>query len=1176
MGLVRLPQGGIVSRKSGIGLSLVWLVLASILPIIAFSAGMAWLVVDRQKAAVEEDLRSTSRALMIAVDRQLDSELAAMRVMATGHSLDSDKLDHFAERARRVMAEHPQWLDVVLVDPKSHLIVGGPLGRPDPPPTASDPDAIDRVAASGQPLVVGAFTSGKITRQPMILLLAPVSRSGEVRYVMTVILDPASLNAIFAAQHLPASWIGVAVDSRLRIAARSRTPERFIGRPVTATLAAHIAADVKGLFTSVNQEGEQVKAVFSRSASSGWTVTIGLPEDEFERPIRRAVAEVLAAGGALVVLALLLAGLVGRAIVRRRRTYEDALEEREARYRALFSYAKAVMLLVDPIDGTIVDANAAAAEFYGIAIESLKGMAISRINTLGPDEIAAEMLAARQQHRNHFNFRHRLANDEIRDVEVHSGPLEINGRELLYSIVHDITDRIRAEAAQKASEERMRLFFERQAVGTAITSPDKGWLQVNDRLCRMLGYRRDELSGLTWAALTHPDDLAADEAQFVRMLGGEIDDYALEKRFIRKDGAVVHAEVSVACVRRPDRSVDYVLALVVDISARKEAEQKLASAASRYQSLLKTASDGVHILDERGNLVEASDSFLRMLGYSQDQTRSLNVRDWDAQFAPEDFEARMADHLIRPTMFETRHRRADGSVFEVEINSIGIEFEGSRHVYCASRDITERKRLERELLQSEQRFRSLVEATTDWVWETDAEHRFTWISPSFDQISGMPATSILGRYRWDLASPEHDIEASRWQAYMADLGAFRSFRDFRYWLKTGDGQARWVSVSGSPRFDETGQFLGYRGSGADITEKAAQSTRIRLLSTVVEQSPVSVVITDPDGTIEYVNQHFTTVTGYDSAEVIGRNSRLLASGETAVDIYRDMWERITAGQRWTGELHNRRKDGSLHWEMMVIAPVRDEMGQIAHYVAVKEDVSERHALQEKLRQTNAELEQFAYVASHDLRQPLRMVTSYLGLIEKRLGEVLTDDTRSFLGFAVDGAKRMDRLILDLLDYSRTGHSKNAVAVPLDEPIANARINLTVAIREAEAELVVAEDLPTVQGDPGELTRLFQNLIGNAVKYRAPERVPRIEIACRRQGHEWLLSVKDNGIGIAAADRERAFAIFQRLVPQGDYEGTGIGLAVCKKIVEHHGGRIWIDSGPEPGCTVMVALPVMPG
>jgi len=211
------------------------------------------------------------------------------------------------------------------------------------------------------------------------------------------------------------------------------------------------------------------------------------------------------------------------------------------------------------------------------------------------------------------------------------------------------------------------------------------------------------------------------------------------------------------------------------------------------------------------------------------------------------------------------------------------------------------------------------------------------------------------------------------------------------------------------------------------------------------------------------------------------------------------------------------------------------------------------------------------VASHDLRQPLRMVTSYLGLIKQQMGDDPAGDVKQFLDFAVAGARRMDRLILDLLEYSRTGRTNASEQVSLGTVVADALDNLVVAIRDADGQVVVAEDLPTVQGDPMELTRLFQNLIGNAIKYRAPERPPRVEISCRRNENEWLLAIRDNGIGIAPKDRDRAFAIFQRLVKPDAYEGTGIGLAICKKIVEHHGGRIWIESEPGTGSTFFFTI-----
>jgi len=226
-----------------------------------------------------------------------------------------------------------------------------------------------------------------------------------------------------------------------------------------------------------------------------------------------------------------------------------------------------------------------------------------------------------------------------------------------------------------------------------------------------------------------------------------------------------------------------------------------------------------------------------------------------------------------------------------------------------------------------------------------------------------------------------------------------------------------------------------------------------------------------------------------------------------------------------------------------------------------------------LQASNAELEQFAYVASHDLREPLRMVGSYVGLLERRLGPSLDDETRQFIAYAADGARRMDRLILDLLDYSRIGRRGQPMAqVDLGPVLAEAVGNLGVAIADAGAVVEVADGLPTVWGSRGELVRLFQNLIGNAVKYRSPERKPVVGVTVRgRDGGGWVLAVSDNGIGIEQQYFERIFGIFQRLHARNEYEGTGIGLAVCRKIVERHGGRIWLESSPGEGSIFLVTL-----
>jgi len=236
------------------------------------------------------------------------------------------------------------------------------------------------------------------------------------------------------------------------------------------------------------------------------------------------------------------------------------------------------------------------------------------------------------------------------------------------------------------------------------------------------------------------------------------------------------------------------------------------------------------------------------------------------------------------------------------------------------------------------------------------------------------------------------------------------------------------------------------------------------------------------------------------------------------------------------------------------------------------DITERKKAEKELSSLNIELEQFAYVASHDLRQPLRMISNYLRIIEERLGPKLSGDLKTYFDFAVDGAKRMDRLITDLLEYSRTGKPSNNISVAVGDAVANALINLTLLIRESGVEISVSDHLPTVNGDPGELSRLFQNLIGNAIKYRHPDRRPAVCISCHSLGEAWRFAVADNGIGIENKHHDRIFGIFQRLHARDHYEGTGIGLSICRKIVTRHEGTIWVESVFGKGSTFYFTIP----
>jgi light-regulated signal transduction histidine kinase (bacteriophytochrome) len=245
----------------------------------------------------------------------------------------------------------------------------------------------------------------------------------------------------------------------------------------------------------------------------------------------------------------------------------------------------------------------------------------------------------------------------------------------------------------------------------------------------------------------------------------------------------------------------------------------------------------------------------------------------------------------------------------------------------------------------------------------------------------------------------------------------------------------------------------------------------------------------------------------------------------------------------------------------------------AYVLAMVRDVTERRKREHRLAESNERLEQFAYAASHDLQEPLRMVSSYLQLLERRYGDDLDADAGEFLAYAVDGADRMRAMIDGLLEYSRIESGGEPLEpVELEPLLWQVLDNLQLRIEERNAEIVVAGTLPRVQGDSTQLRQLFQNVLDNAIEYGGDS--PRVRVTAERDSSMWRLSVRDDGIGIAREDRERVFDIFQRLHTRDEHAGTGIGLALCKRIVERHGGEIWIGGGSDEETEISFTLPAV--
>ena len=369
----------------------------------------------------------------------------------------------------------------------------------------------------------------------------------------------------------------------------------------------------------------------------------------------------------------------------------------------------------------------------------------------------------------------------------------------------------------------------------------------------------------------------------------------------------------------------------------------------------------------------------------------------------------------------------------------------------------------------------------------------------------------------------------------------------------------------------------------DISERQEREETLRQSERqfrhLAEALPQLVWIAAPDGSIQYCNARCREYSGLPSEELHNDLwTRLLHPDDLQNTV--DRWQySVRTGEPYEIEYRLRRgSDGAYRWFLSRAVPVRGDMGEIFRWFGTSTDIEPQKQSEEELRRvmdeltrSNRELEQFAYIASHDLQKPLRKVAGYVQILRRKYQGRLDEKADTYIGYASEGTLRMQQLINDLLAYSRIGRSSAFLPVDLNAAFALAIACLADEIEKSGAE-VTSDILPTVTGDRDQLDLLFKHLIGNALKYRDPEKPPRIHVAAHKTEGEWEFSVRDNGIGIEPRFFGKIFLIFQRLHSREEYPGTGIGLATVKKIIERHHGRVWVESHPGEGSTFYFSLP----
>jgi PAS domain S-box-containing protein len=405
-----------------------------------------------------------------------------------------------------------------------------------------------------------------------------------------------------------------------------------------------------------------------------------------------------------------------------------------------------------------------------------------------------------------------------------------------------------------------------------------------------------------------------------------------------------------------------------------------------------------------------------------------------------------------------------------------------------------------------------------------------------------------------------------------------------------DGTEFPVEISLSPLQTAEGRLV-----IATLRDTTARQRAIEVrsnLASIVECSGDAIIGKTLDGVVLSWNAGATSMYGYEGAEIVGRSVRLLVPPDRHAELE---WilECTRRGERVEHlETVRLRKDGSRLDVSITASPIRDASGNVIRLATISRDITARKRAEERSRSLAAELEErvekrtaelrrsleelqhFAYVASHDLKEPLRMVAGFTQLLADRYGDELDTDGKEFIAYAVDGATRMQSLIDDLFLYSKIGtEGKSFVSVDTSTVVDGVLANLRLAVEESGA-VVTRDTLPVVWADETQLGQVFQNLLGNAIKFRG-ERAPEIHVGATRGSQAWVFSVEDNGIGIDPKYSDRIFEMFQRLHRATAYPGTGIGLAICKKIVAQHGGAIWFSSRPKEGTTFYFSIPMEP-
>jgi PAS domain S-box-containing protein len=872
------------------------------------------------------------------------------------------------------------------------------------------------------------------------------------------------------------------------------------------------------------------------------------------------------------------------------------LRASEARFRTFVDDATDAFFLLDD-KSIVLDVNRQACHGLGYSREELIGKHRSDFD-IGVDDTSIRSLKQRIVAGEAITFetRHRRKDGTSFPVEVRVSQFEQDGRRFL-CLVRDITERKRAEDELRATAEVLRESESRLLKAQRIAH--FGWWERNfstaevtlsDEVCQIFGVQPVELPQWhgRWLQLIHPEDRprAAEAAAAALLPSGPR--YDMEYRVVRPDGTerIVHSQGDVTWDEsgRPLRQ----FGVLQDITELRQAEKKLRASEGRFRIFVDHATDAFFLLDDDWTILDVNRQACHGLGYSREELIGKHKSDFDVGLDGTSIQ-RLKQRTVagEAITFETRHRRRDDTSFPVEVRLNQFE-QGGRRYLCLVRDISERKRAEDELRESEERFRTLVQFSFDVYWETDAQHRF--VRQEFAQgLADAPALgSEIGKTRWEVPYLEPDAEA--WREHRETLDAHLPFRDFELARPVPDGGKRFVSVSGLPVFDKSGRFTGYRGVGRHITARKRAEEALRrseaYLAEAQRLSHTGTLAFNASGPV-YWSQESYLIWGLDPLQGLPNKETVLQrihpDDRGRVDAKTD--EAVRQKRGFAVEFRIVLPDKTLKHIEATGHPLFSADGELVEMIATHVDVTERKRAEEeheRLRQLESDLAHVNRVSmmgeltaslAHEILHPFatarnhaRAAIRFLDMNPPNMAEV-----RQALAGIVRNADRGK----DIVDSIRD-HIKKA-------PPRNDRFDLNEAIREV-IEMVqapieknrvsvrtrLAAALTSVCGDRVQLQQVMLNLILNAVEAMGSveERQRMLLVVTEQRAADVLVAVHDSGRGIDPEHLQQVFEPFYTTKERG----IGMGLSICKSIVAAHGGALWAEANRPRGAIFQFTLP----